>query len=239
METYPITSNAVLTLNLWVAGDVLAQYSEHKLMAQHHHHDSSSSSLVVKTNKEEKDAFIVDTSRTLKLASYGGFVIGPFLAVWYPWLERLSKQYKMAKSYGVWGPPVFKVAMDELVCEPPLLLVFFGYMNVCEGGSWETYEKKLKSEFWTSWAVSLAAWPAVLLGTFRFVPVYLQAPLINACCVVWDGFLSHRNYVSRLEESKKEQAAAALLAQEQKQQPTPVLALATRPTKVATSPRTD
>jgi hypothetical protein len=86
--------------------------------------------------------------------------------------------------------------------------MFYGYMNICEGGDYEKFKNKLKSEFLTSWFTSLTVWPIVLLGTFRYVPLYTQAPVINACCIVWDGFLSHRNSLARHKENQKASMAS-------------------------------
>ncbi len=115
------------------------------------------------------------------------------VAVWYPYLDRLCNQYKVAARFGVWGAPILKVLADEFIMSPPMLCVFYGYMNVCEGGSLEAYEQKLRSEFLRSWLTSMATWPVVLLGTFRFLPVHAQTPFISVFCIVWDAFLSHRN----------------------------------------------
>uniref|UniRef100_A0A7S2HNX3 Uncharacterized protein n=1 Tax=Helicotheca tamesis TaxID=374047 RepID=A0A7S2HNX3_9STRA len=213
MEHHPIASNSFLCLNLWVAGDILAQYSEHKLL----HGDDATlgeeKKLLLdgggKGEEEEEKKSLggkalaeIDYARTAKSASYGAFVTGPILAVWYPYLDKVCLKYNIAARYGIWGAPVAKVLADEFLMDPPCLVLFYGYMNMCEGGTMDTFKTKLKSEFLISWATSLAVWPVVLLGTFRFLPVYAQAPLINVCCIVWDGFLSHRNAVARYKEQK-------------------------------------
>jgi protein Mpv17 len=88
--------------------------------------------------------------------------------------------------------------LDEFVMDPPQIAVFFGYMTACEGGTYPDFRQKMKQEFWNTWLTSLAVWPIVLLGTFRFLPLYAQAPVINACAIVWDGFLSYRNNAGRI-----------------------------------------
>lgn len=197
MEHHPIASNSFLTLNLWIAGDILAQYSEHKLL-----HSTEEDKKKKKKKKDSSFLTKIDTTRTVQCASYGAIVTGPLLAVWYPYLDKLcTVRFKsMAVKYGPWGAPIAKVLADEFLMDPPCLVAFYGYMNACEGGTWETFQHKLESEFMTSWLTSLAVWPVVLLGTFRYLPVYAQAPLINACCIVWDGFLSHRNAVAKHKE---------------------------------------
>lgn len=193
MEDHPVTSNSILCLNLWIAGDLLAQYSEHQLISVDDNNKM----------KNENEHPNYDFKRTAECASYGAFFTGPLLAVWYPYLDKLCTGANLTARYGLWAAPIAKVLADEFLMDPPCLVAFYGYMNVCEGGNLQTFQNKLQSEFWRSWMTSLAVWPVVLLGTFRYLPVYAQAPLINACCIVWDGFLSHRNAVARLKEASE------------------------------------
>mmetsp|Transcript_23045 Transcript_23045/g.33685 ORF Transcript_23045/g.33685 Transcript_23045/m.33685 type:complete len:291 (+) Transcript_23045:256-1128(+) len=227
-DHHPIASNSLLCLNLWAAGDILAQFSEKKLlhnstgsnvvetkgsaMPQRQQKTEASPSVIVGMNdKNNKTASEKETTinyiRTAQCAFFGATVTGPILAVWYPFLDKICVAKNVTLRYGIWGAPVAKVVADEFLMDPPSLVLFYSYMNACEGGSLETLKHKLDSEFMVSWLTSLAVWPWVLLGTFRFLPVYAQAPLINVCCVVWDGFLSHRNAVSRVKEKEMESEA--------------------------------
>ena len=219
LEHHPIAANSILCLNLWVAGDVLAQYSEHNLL--HNNNNNGYNNNEEKKNDKAAASLsstvavphTIDWVRTIQCASYGGFVSGPLLAVWYPYLDTLCQRWKITSRYGLWGAPILKCLADEFLMDPPCLLMFYGYMNVCEGGDFSTYQQKVKSEFLTSWFTSLAVWPVVLLGTFRFVPVYAQAPIINVCCIVWDGFLSHRNAVAKSKEQQQQQLLPPKLQQ--------------------------
>ena len=230
MEHHPVISNSVLCLNLWVAGDVLAQYSEAKLLHQHQHHattqqnneklrsdntnentsvlvSSSSSSAAHEEDSASSTSVAAATSaidpmRVVMSAGYGAFIYGPILAVWYPYLDRMCKTYKIAARFGLWGAPIAKVVADELIMSPPCIALFFGYMNTMEGGDGTTYKNKLQGEFFGSWLASITFWPPISLATFRFLPVYAQAPVINAVCIIWDAFLSHRNAVANINEQQ-------------------------------------
>lgn len=191
MEHHPIKSNSLLTLTLWVVGDSLAQYSEYKHLN--------------KAKQPEQDLSLpsssflkfLDVQRTAQCAGFGALVTGPVYAMWFPFLDRMCHRWRLAARYGVWGAPIAKVLADEFLLDPPCLCVFFGWMNICEGGNLESYKHKLQTQFLPSWTASLLVWPIILLGTFRFVPLHLQAPIVNTCCIVWDGFLSHRNTLSK------------------------------------------
>ncbi|CAB9523469.1 MpV17 mitochondrial inner membrane protein [Seminavis robusta] len=200
MEHHPVASNSLLCLNLWVAGDALAQYSEFR-----HHHNRTS-----KDHDDESFLSHYDMRRTAQCAGFGACFTGPLIAVWYPYLDRVAIHYRMAARYGVWGPPVMKVVADEFLMDPPCIVAFFGYMAAWEhhhdassSSSWQDlFQAKLRDQFVPSWVTSLIAWPPILLGTFRYLPVFAQAPVINVCCIAWDAFLSHRN---RLSEEDHEQ----------------------------------
>lgn len=203
-EHHPVASNSILCLNLWVLGDFVAQYSEQKLLP---HGEDSNEKLSQNPNEESSTLSSsssstfwrdqLDLTRTAQCASYGAFVTGPILALWYPYMDRVCNKYKLALKYGLWAAPIAKVAADEFLMDPPTLVLFFGYMNVCEGGDRNDFIEKVRTQFFPSWYTSLAVWPVVLLGTFRFLPVPVHAPVINVCCIVWDAFLSHRNALAK------------------------------------------
>ena len=206
LEHHPVASNSLLCLNLWVAGDFVAQYSEHKLIP---HGDDKETQNDDNESPDSPSTFWkdhLDLTRTAQCASYGAFVTGPILALWYPYVDRVCQKYKLALKYGPWAAPIAKVAADEFLMDPPTLLLFFGYMNVCEGGDRKDFVEKVRTQFLPSWYTSLAVWPVVLLGTFRFLPVPVQAPVINVCCIVWDAFLSHRNALAKHAKLETEKA---------------------------------
>ena len=172
-NTHPVAANSMLCLKIWIAGDLLAQYSE-----------------------KQTQAFEWDKERTLKCASFGAIVSGPLLAKWYPMLDRKARKYELAKRWGVWATPLFKVAADQFVLDPIGIGVYFGYMHVFENhGSIDVpqLQSTFKSQFVPTWIVSCLTWPLVTLGTFRYLPVYAHAPVVNLSCIVWDGYLSHVN----------------------------------------------
>lgn len=176
MEERPVLTNSVICFNLWVFGDLLAQSYEHPDQSFHY-------------------------TRTLQAASYGAVVTGPIYALWYPFLERTCVAWQIARRWPTtWAEPLFKVAADEFIMDPPTISMFFAYMEFCQNDmvfDWERTKQKIVRELPVAWATSLVAWPAVLLATFRWVPIYAQPAVVNACAIVWDGFLSHRNAMAK------------------------------------------
>jgi len=209
MEKYPILSNSVLCLNLFIAGDLCAQYSEHRYLQddqrpEKREEDGQITTTTTNTTTTTTTVFTNtppaggwDLQRVAQCAFYGATVTGPILALWYPFMEQLCVRYNItSRYYGPWAAPIVKVLADEFVLDPPCLVSFFVWMNLCEGGDMTSLQNKLQTQFFPSWTASLAVWPIVLLGTFRFAPVYAQAPIISVCCIGWDGYLSYRNTLS-------------------------------------------
>ena len=204
----PVISNSMLCIGLYTAGDICAQYVEQKYQTVNeddvendddpgHANNTTKNDITTKkfgssSSSSSSMVFTWDYERTGRISSYGACVTGPLLAVWYPFLERLTKRHNLAR-FGTLAVPCAKVFMDEIVLEPPFLLVFFGYMNVAEGGNIQTYQHKLSNEYLPTYTTSLMGWPIVLLLNFRYVPVFAQSAVVNICCVVWNGFLSYRN----------------------------------------------
>ena len=185
MKQRPVLSNSILCFQLWVAGDLLAQWYEHDPNQEHEY----------------------NLLRTSQAAGYGALVTGPVYATWYPFLDRKCHAWKLAQ-HGVWAVPIAKVVIDELVMDPPFISLFFTYMTWCQNDmklDWELTQQKLKSELPRAWVASLAVWPVVLLGTFRFVPTHFQTAVVNVCAIFWDGFLSHRNAASSRQPKKEPQ----------------------------------
>lgn len=65
MEHHPIASNSLLCFNLWIAGDVLAQYSEHRMLQdQQKNNVNSTTNNGKETAKVTQDRHDPETSFT-------------------------------------------------------------------------------------------------------------------------------------------------------------------------------
>ena len=219
MRERPILSNSVVCLKLWVAGDLLAQSytstaattaattatSKSAMTHQIHEQQQQQQHEVVDDDDDDDDAnssgsgWSWNWTRTAYTGLYGATINGPLYALWYPFLDRQCRVWKVATWFGghsVWAVPVTKVVLDEVVMDPPAISIFFVYMDICQNDftvDLESIQHKLVKEVPRAWVTSLLLWPAVLLGTFRFVPVHFQTAVVNSFAVVWDGYLAYRN----------------------------------------------
>jgi Mpv17 / PMP22 family len=178
----PILRNSFACMCLAGIGDVIAQRFElfQRRVGK------------AKDDSDKSDYELLDFQRAAALASYGLAVAGPLYSLWYPFLDDFCHPLTMTK-YGVWAAPMIKVMIEMTFLEPVILALFFGYMNVIEGGTVETYTTKMSSEFLPTYKTSLTVWPPFMLLSFRFVPVQGQTIAMNLAMVFWDAFLSYQN----------------------------------------------
>lgn len=134
----------------------------------------------------------MDVYRTVTLASFGLLIAGPLYSMWYPFLDGVCHPWSLTK-YGVWATPVVKMIIEMTFLEPVFLSLFFGFMNLAEGGNIQSFQQKMSSEFLPTYKTSLTVWPPYMLLSFRFVPVGAQTIAMNLAMAFWDAFLSYQN----------------------------------------------
>ncbi|KAJ3326641.1 Protein required for ethanol metabolism [Blyttiomyces sp. JEL0837] len=78
-----------------------------------------------------------DFSRTARLAAFGGFIAGPSVALWYPFLQRTINIKSAPQAL------VARVAADQLIFAPTFIGIFFAYNGIMEGKSINEVKEKL------------------------------------------------------------------------------------------------
>lgn len=108
-----------------------------------------------------------DVMRTIRLGSFGFLLHGTTGHYFYGMLDsKLPGTAPLTVAT--------KVAIDQTIWNPIFGLMFFGYLNVMEGKSFDTYVNKIKADLKTavmgSWAVWVPAHTIVskLFGNFIF-----------------------------------------------------------------------
>jgi Mpv17 / PMP22 family len=182
IRSRPLLRNSLACMCLSAIGDLLAQRFE--LFQQRTKHSAK------EENKSEFD--LMDVYRTVTLASFGLLIAGPLYSMWYPFLDGVCHPWSLTK-YGVWATPVVKMIIEMTFLEPVFLSLFFGFMNLAEGGNIQSFQQKMSSEFLPTYKTSLTVWPPYMLLSFRFVPVGAQTIAMNLAMAFWDAFLSYQN----------------------------------------------
>jgi Mpv17 / PMP22 family len=200
IRSKPILRDSLACMCLSGIGDVLAQRFE---LFQHR----TDAKQMTASGKPMSDYELLDFRRASSLASFGLLIAGPLYSHWFPFLDGLCSSWPLAK-YGVWAAPTLKMLLEMTFLEPVILSVFFGYMNVAEGGTLETYKHKMREEFVLTYTASLAVWPPVMVLSFRFIPVAAQTVCMSLAEIFFDAFLSYRNaknHVSSILTSGREE----------------------------------
>jgi len=176
LQKYPIRSNAVVSGILCSLGDVLAQAVEWKL------------------NITSPDKTEFNMMRTARMATFGTFICGPVLSIWYRTLAIASAALQVGykpvvrgriASFVEWVAPqweaqlhlklerrhspaavlVGKVVADSVLFQLPFLNLYFATMGVLEGLSPQAVYQKTQDSFYRAWGIGFLVWAPVQVTT--------------------------------------------------------------------------
>jgi len=160
LQSKPVSTQAVTTALLWGVGDMASQ------------------------RVERKKNF--DWRRTMQTMAYAGCCLGPIGHFWYLGLDTVAARYLQP---GTLANVATKVLADSLIYGPLHVALFFGYMEIVEGHGLQGAAKKLKQDFWPTFAAELGFWPAFQAMNFWRVPVEHQLLAVNIACIFDSTFL--------------------------------------------------
>lgn len=165
LQATPFRTQIVTSAVLWGLGDVVAQRVSVDDVPPYNH------------------------TRTLYNAMYGGLFNGTVGHVWYQKLDAVASAMLMHRSRRVFLAT--KVAADSLLFGPVHVVAYFMTLSLVEhGGVWSVAVEKTKKEFFKTFAVELAVWPAVQTVNFAYVPVQYQLLVVNCVTVLDAAFMS-------------------------------------------------
>lgn len=98
-------------------------------------------------------------------------------------------------------------AIDQTIWNPIFGLMFFGYLNVAEGKSFDDYVNKIKSDLKTAVMGSWAVWVPAHTINFAFIPPSQRLLYINSIQIGYNVFLSflgNKKVDDGSDEEKKE-----------------------------------
>ena len=125
----------------------------------------------------------IDWARTARMAGFGILWHGPSGHYIYNFLDKLvpGNSFKAVMS---------KVFLDQLVHNPVFALVFFTYLNIVEGKSFQALKDTIKRDFFTTVTGSYVYWIPAHIINFRFIPGSHRVLYINVMQILWNMFLS-------------------------------------------------
>jgi protein Mpv17 len=160
LDAQPVLTKALTSFTGFTAGDILAQ----KFV-------------------DNKSGEPYDLMRTVRMGSFGLFVHGTTGHYFYGFLDG---QLPGTDAVTV----AEKVAIDQIIWNPIFGLMFFGYLNVLEGKSFEEYVNKIKADLKTAVQGSWTVWVPAHILNFAFIPSSQRLLYINSIQVGYNVFLS-------------------------------------------------
>ena len=137
-----------------------------------------------------------DLMRTIRLGSFGFLIHGTTGHYFYGFLDsKLPGTAPMTVAT--------KVAIDQTMWNPIFGLMFFGYLNLMEGKSFEDYTNKIKADLKTAVMGSWSVWIPAHTINFAFIPPSQRLLYINTIQIGYNVFLSFLG--NREVEEKKEE----------------------------------
>jgi len=131
----------------------------------------------------EKDGKPYDIMRTIRMGSFGFLLHGTTGHFFYGFLDsRLPGTAPKTVAT--------KVFIDQTMWNPIFGCMFFGYLNLCEGKSFQDYTNKLKADLKTAVMGSWVVWVPAHTINFAFVPPSQRLLYINTIQIGYNIFLS-------------------------------------------------
>ena len=124
-----------------------------------------------------------DLMRTARLGSFGFLLHGTTGHYFYGFLDgKLPGTAPLTVAS--------KVAIDQTIWNPIFGCMFFGYLSLMEGKSFDDYVNKLKADLKTAVMGSWAVWVPAHTINFAFVPPSQRLLYINSIQIGYNVFLS-------------------------------------------------
>jgi protein Mpv17 len=121
--------------------------------------------------------------RFITLSIFGFIYHGPSGHYFYNWLD--------SKIQGTQAQNVaLKVAIDQLFWCPIFMSVFFTYLGLVNGDSFNTIGNKIKNDLLTACQGSWKVWPLVHAVNFKFISTKHRLVFINSVQIAFNMFLS-------------------------------------------------
>ncbi|XP_017957900.1 mpv17-like protein 2 [Drosophila navojoa] len=143
-----------------------------------------------------------DRTRTLRMG-ISGFTVGIVCHYWYQYLDY----YYPKRSFST---VVRKIILDQCICSPFYISIFFLTMGLLEDKSWEEVMEEIHDKAWTLYKAEWTVWPIAQMINFFFVAPKYRVLYDNSVSLGYDVFTSRVKYAKKPEPPKKVSGARAL-----------------------------
>ncbi|KAI8476925.1 MAG: hypothetical protein J3K34DRAFT_381933 [Monoraphidium minutum] len=221
LQRRPVVTQMTTSALLWGVGDLAAQRLEAYEREHYARADRAAPAAASPGVKPGADAAAgVDWRRAALTAAYGAAFVGPVGHYWYLGLDAACGRALAP------GSPAFialKVMLDTAFMGPFYVSTFFAFgCAAIDGGGWDEFKRKMKTDFVPTLALEVSVWPFVQSVNFWKVPVKHQLLVVNSMTVVDAAFMSwarnQEDWLTSLTERLKAGKAAGAAGGGDKQQ---------------------
>lgn len=158
---YLLLTNVGISISLSAAGDVIQQHYE------------------IVTKQREK----WDRLRTHHM-SVSGMTVGVICHAWYKYLDSAmpGRSLKVVLK---------KVVVDQLVCSPVVIVVFFITLALLEQESWEVTKQEIVNKGKRLYAAEWVVWPPAQVINFYLLPTRFRVLYDNTISLGYDIYTSY------------------------------------------------
>jgi protein Mpv17 len=199
MGKAPLTTSGLSALALWGAGDLMAQALEQYYLQP---------AKLKELESQEKASFSLESSRLAGCMTHGFFLGGVGGYLWYGWMDK----FVTGTVKAIPGSNKFiaaKLLMEICVWHPVGLLGYWGIVGKFEGHSNAQIGAELRESFLPTLAGDASLWTPIDILNFRYVPVHLQALVINAGGLVEAVALSYIHGLGGADEGESAKISEA------------------------------
>ncbi|XP_031772369.1 mpv17-like protein 2 isoform X1 [Apis florea] len=169
---YLLYTNVTISISLSATGDVLEQYYE--------------------ILKGEWDKWNINRTRNMAIS---GMSIGIVCHYWYKYLD--------AKLPGRTINIVLKkVFIDQLVCSPLCIIMFFLTLGLLEKSKWSDLKNEIIKKAYRLYIAEWVIWPPAQIFNFYFLPTRYRILYDNTISLGYDVYTSHVKYDNLMYNSK-------------------------------------
>ncbi|XP_029032622.1 mpv17-like protein 2 [Osmia bicornis bicornis] len=169
---YLLYTNVAISISLSATGDVLEQHYE--------------------ILKNEWDKW--SSNRTKNMA-ISGMSIGIVCHYWYRYLDARLPGRKI-------DIVLKKVVIDQLVCSPLCISMFFLTLGILENSSWAELKAEIINKAYKLYVAEWIVWPPAQIFNFCFLPTRYRVLYDNTISLGYDVYTSHVKHDNLMYNSK-------------------------------------
>lgn len=123
--------------------------------------------------------------RTGQFAGVGFFFVGPLLRFWFIKLDKI-----VSKNQSVMKRTAKKVFLDQIVVDPPFLVVFTVVLSAVQGMNTVQIKERLRNDFLDVLKTNWMIWPVAQCINFALIPLRYQVIFVEFIAIFWNAYLS-------------------------------------------------